>query len=131
MSKRENIKDKLFEKMSGSINIDSERNNDDDDGCEPFVMDESFVDISFGEDVKFHYNVDRFKDGIKDISYYTGKIAALMSIGVSPDVAVNFIDDLEVTRIASESSIKVAELNSKLSLDAQKKQSIEDKKNMI
>lgn len=127
---KETPKDKLFAEISRQIDTvgDDDSNHND---CNMVMLDEPVVDISFGEDTKFNYDIKKFKTGIEEMSYYAGKIAVLMSMGVSPDIAVNFVDDLEVTKIASESSIKVAELNSKFSSDMSKKQSFEDKKNSI
>ena len=126
---KETPKDKLFEEIAKQIDVVGDDDNEDD--CNMVMLDEPVVDISFGENTKFNYDVKKFKAGIDDMSYYAGKIAALMSMGVSPDIAVTFVDDVEATKIASESSIKVAELNSKFSSDMSKKQSFEDKKNSI
>lgn len=101
-----------------------------------FSLDDSYLDSSVSpEYIKeniFNLNLenlkdsvidkDRFQFGVNDVSYLCGAISALVSVGITPNKAMDYIiekeaadaamkHNLEILNIQKETSVETARLN--------------------
>lgn len=104
---------KNIPKIDGVIN-DLEKLNSNKNFEEP-KLDDS--DDSF--DLKIDFDKNSFMTGIRDISYLSSQVAALCSLGVSPDEALKYFASmkdlevsLEIAKIQKEMTIECAKYGS-------------------
>ena len=65
-------------------------------------------------------NKEKFVNGVNDVSYLCGAISALVSVGINPNKAMDYIVDKEATKLAMEHSIAMANIQKEISIETSK-----------
>jgi hypothetical protein len=73
------------------------------------------------------YNLDEFKCGIKDASYYAGFFTALVNSGMNTEDAINVL----LTDVNIKVNIKLAEINKDTAIQSSKNTALVSEKQMI
>lgn len=86
---------------------------------EPSIDDfiELFVKMNLG---KVELNKESFDSGVSSCSELAGKIAALTSVGISPETALDYIASSDIADKTYNLQIKTTEMNNKTSVECAK-----------
>lgn len=63
------------------------------------------------ESICVDFDEERFQQGVNDVSRLCGKIAALSSIGVSPEAALQYFSGIKENQAVAENNLAMARLN--------------------
>ena len=101
-------------------------------GLEP-LSDEDIDCSSDGEYIKENVRVlsvenvlgekldnERFSKGVYDVSYLCGAISALVSVGINPNKAMDYIVDKEATEVGLEYNLKMADIQKATAIETAK-----------
>lgn len=61
-----------------------------------------------------------FKSGVSDVSRLCGQISALVSIGISPELALSYLADKESTNNINEYNYKISKINAESNVNSAK-----------
>ena len=65
-------------------------------------------------------NKEEFSKGVYDVSYLCGAISALVSVGINPNKAMDYIVDKEATSIGMKHNIDMANIQKDISVETAK-----------
>jgi len=72
-----------------------------------------------------------FAKGINSVSELCGAISALVSVGISPPMAMMYLSEREGTILAMEHTLNLSKINANATVEASKFESINLQKNML
>lgn len=55
-----------------------------------------------------HYDEEEFQQGVKDYSRTAGKITALLNVGLTPEMALSYIVNMETAILTKEMNVEMA-----------------------
>lgn len=95
-------------------------------------LSENLININIDDSFKkCKLNLEKFQEGVEEVSKLCGGIVALYNVGINPHKAMDYLTDKEATVFISNNSIKMAEINSKATIESSKQQGINIEKQMI
>lgn len=77
------------------------------------------------------FDKSEFQDGIAKMSKLCGMISALVSVGITPNSALQYISETEGAKIITESNIEMAKIQSQTARDTAKFSYENSQRNMI
>lgn len=63
---------------------------------------------------------EKFKNGVDDVSYLCGAISALVSVGINPNKAMDYIVDKEATTIGMKHNLEIANIQKETAIETSK-----------
>lgn len=72
-----------------------------------------------------------FKNGIKDMSRLCGSISALVSVGLNPNTAIEYITQMNLTKLSMEHSVVMGKLESETAVKVSQNETFNTQKNTL
>lgn len=83
-------------------------------------LDENIITIDISEVSKCTLNKDKFQEGMNEVSALCGKIVALTNVGITPNMALSYIADVDGQSHMSEYNLKVSKMNAESNVESAK-----------
>lgn len=88
--------------------------------CERDYIKENLRVLSTKNVINEELNKEEFSKGVYDVSYLCGAISALVSVGINPNKAMDYIVDKEATSIGMKHNIDMANIQKDISVETAK-----------
>ena len=97
-------------------NLEKEQGNNENVEFNPDL----FIKLSTDNVYGCELNKNEFQNGINDVSYVCGAISALISIGVDPNKAMDYVVDKESTGVLMAHTERVANIQAEAAINSSK-----------
>lgn len=92
---------------------------------------ENIVEINKDNIKAINYNKDYFDKGIEDMSLIAGKITALVNVGITPIMALQYLYDTEANKDTLTSAESIAKINGNTNINKVKLDMLTFDKNSV
>ena len=111
--------------VEGFVNLDdllkeSELASPVDSCSEKDYIEENLCTLSTDNVLDIEIDKEKFKNGVDEVSFLCGAISALVSVGISPNKAMDYIVDKEAVKEAMKHSIEMANIQKDISIETSK-----------